>query len=136
MHLPSSLMLRVVDGLCQTDEWKQSLGLLHNVERVNAGRIAQNKVVAKAFSEGEIDLGFQILESVVSVGSELTDDSCDAYWTYCEQQGTPQLIENIERMLKFWETKGTIVSRDCVEKLHELVDKFGGQSHFTKINEE
>lgn len=132
MILPVKLASRVVEGLCLTDQWKKSLSLLTDLEL--KCRDAQSEIAAKAFSEGEIDLGFQMLDESISGGLEINQETCDKYWTYCQQQ--EQSVENIERMLSFVGDKRKILSKSCVAKLHELVVQFDGRGHFTEVNEE
>lgn len=124
-------MNNIVQGLCQTDQWKRSLSFLNEIGETS--RSAQTMVAEKAFSVGEIDLGFQLLEETVFDGFKIHPNVCAAYWEFCRCHGK-HVAENIERMLKYLESKEVILTRTCVEKLHAVIAEFGSSGRFAQVN--
>lgn len=131
MCLPIEIWNNVVEGLCHTDQWKRSLSILN--EMSEPARTAKNTVVKKAFSEGEVDLGFQLLDETLTDGHVIDPEVCTAFWKFCREQ-VECLTENIERMLGYLEGKEVIVSRTCILELHAVLNEFGLSGHFAHVD--
>lgn len=130
MCLPTAMITNIVHGLCQTDQWKRSLSILHEMDE--SSRIAKNLVAEKAFSTGEIDLGFQLLDEACTDGCEIEPKVCTAYWRWCRAD-RENASANVERMLRYLESKQVVLTRSCVEMLHDVLNESGCSGHFTEI---
>lgn len=131
MCLPFEILKNVVQGLCHTDQWKRSLSILN--EMGECARFAKNTVVKKAFSEGEVDLGFQLLDETVTDGYEIDPEVCTAYWNFCRER-VECITENIERMLRYLESKEVVLSKTCMRELHAVLDEFGLSGNFAYVD--
>lgn len=132
MCLPVPIVNNIVQGLCHTDQWKRSLSILNEtVENLPNGR---NIVAKKAFCEGEIDLGFQLLDEIILGGREIDPNACDAYWEFCRQHGE-RVVENVERMLRFLESKEVMLTKSCTQNLHHVITDFGFSGDFVSVNQ-
>lgn len=131
MILPTAIMNNVVEGLCRTDQWKRALTLLNEMNEVV--RPAKTIIAEKAFSEGELELGFQLLDELVFDEFEIDPKCCSTYWTFCRQHGE-NIVENVERMLRFLENKETILTKTCTQQLHDVIAEFGSSGHFARVS--
>lgn len=132
MCLPLTLQDRIVQGLCHTDQWKRSLSMLNGLNETS--RFALNTIAAKAFSEGEIDLGFRLLHKPIHDGYEIHPNVCASYWTFCRQH-SKSIVENVERMLKYLEKTEKILSKTSMQQLHNLLNEYGSIGRFTEVSQ-
>lgn len=133
MCLPYAMLIHIVRGLCCTDQWKRSLSILS--ETADAGRAAKNTVVEKAFREGELDLGFQLLDETVTDGNEMDQEVCAAYWKFCRQNGGQRFVENVERMLRYLERRDAILTKTCMQQLLDMINELGSSGFFTQVDQ-
>lgn len=131
MYLPTLVLSNIVHGLCCTDQWKRSLSILN--ETNHPVRSAKNAVVEKAFREGELDLGFQLLDDGFTDGFVIAPKVCAAYWTFCRQNGEQSHVENVERMLRYVESKNAILTKNCTQQLHDMINEFGSNGSYTRV---
>lgn len=125
-------MSNIVQGLCHTDQWKRSLSILNEMDE-NA-HAARNIVAKKAFCEGEIDLGFQLLDEATGDGFEIDPKACAAYWEFCRTKGG-RVVENVERMLRFLESKEVMLTKSCTQNLHQVITEFGFSGDLVRVNQ-
>lgn len=132
MFLPTPILDNIVHGLCCTVQWKRSLSIMNETNDFSRG--AKTTVAEKAFREGELDLGFQLLDEIVTDGYEIAQKVCTAYWAFCRQNGEQYYVENVERMLRYLGSKNALLTKTCLQQLHDMINEFGSNASYTRVD--
>lgn len=124
-----SLARSIVTGLCLTDQWRLALSFSNN-PRYNQPQM-KNILARKAFSEGEIDLGFNILDEKGTI--KIDQDVLGAYWTFCSRN-SECFNQNVERMFSFFEMNDVTLRKTEMQELLKVINGRGSIGSFAQVN--
>lgn len=107
----------------------------HQFDSVSASKEADNNLlIAAAFSDGDIERGFQLLQQLANSGQMPQTEVMLSYWDYC-YDNSREWLNNVTRMLSFISDNGILMSTTAINGLKILLDHYDVPMKDVKIDE-
>lgn len=131
-----SSLINELQAISKTPNWRKAADFIRSNEFhcTRASLPVFNIVTTKAFLDADESLGWELIHKI---STQFFQPNCDvflAYWNFCSNE-RERFVENVEKMLAFMGKFDVIPSQEVVEELSKLVQKMGGSSEPTNIDD-
>lgn len=120
MILPSLNFQSVIEGLCSTNNWLDSVEYLKKFEGISITDSTYHTFARRAFEERNFELGFKYL--LINKGGRVKSNVFNSYWLACKND-QKTAIRNLERMLTFIGENELLVKKNCIENLLNMFNE-------------
>lgn len=118
-------------GLCCTPVWRDSLKYMKALKNDNGCTINTLVcIVHRAFEEGEIDLGWTLIQMIFNQSGTVPLEVFVAWFNLCEQNINYSYL----KVLEFLKDNEFIVREDLAELIKKKLKQFGCKVSNTTIN--
>lgn len=112
----------LIYGLVCTKEWRTGIELLTMTKISSTPSIgAYTELTVKAFTQGELNIGWNLLDETVEQGKEPKCETYIAYLQYIARE--PLTLQcNLEILFTFWEKYELIITANVVEVIADILN--------------
>lgn len=125
----------LVLGLSQTNDWRQGFELFQKHRKMfkTLPMTSSCALIQRAFQEDAPDLGFGLLNNLVSKNREMVRcRTFETYWNFCRRQ-PKDVRRHIEAMLELVQNQRVVVSKRTIDSLQVLLKEINVPITITEV---